>query len=296
MADQAAKLRSLVENLKQNRDTMPSASGPRIISITSGKGGVGKSNFTANLALALRKQGYRVLILDADFGFSNIDVILGVSCAYNLSHVLNHEKHLVDIINKGPEGVQIISGGSGMYDLFDVSPEQVDLIIKEMSGLDSLVDFILIDTGAGVSNSVIKMLASCHEVILVTTPEPTSIVDGYALLKTLASIDINEMIKIWLVVNKAESVKEADRIINTFKEVTERFLNIKINELGYILNDPNVTRSVKNQVPFILGNPRTNASKSILSITDKLLNQQLNNSNHRGFSSFLKRFAKMISS
>ncbi|HOV69201.1 MAG TPA: MinD/ParA family protein [Clostridia bacterium] len=288
--DQAFKLRQIVENLRRQKSSQTHNSA-RVIAVTSGKGGVGKSNFTANLAITLAKSGYKVLILDADFGLANIDVILGIEPQWNFSHVLKGLKGIKDIITEGPEGIRVISGGSGVYELVSMTPQQVDKIIAELRDIQETVDFVLIDTGAGVSEQVLKMIEASDETILIVTPEPTSVLDAYALLK--ASIHARQdksAPKLWLVVNRSENEKEATELLDSFTEIAGVFLNTEVNKLGFIPADSVVPNAVKSQAPFTLVYPKSNASRHIKDITIRLLNQPAPTSNS-GLARFFKVFA-----
>ena len=177
--DQADKLREKVEMLKEQ---VPSA---RVIAVTSGKGGVGKTSISVNLALQFQQQGKRVVILDADFGLANVEIMLGIRPQYNLADLIFNDKSIEEIITEGPNGVGFISGGSGVQDLVNLDKEKLKKLIAKLVKLDSLYDVIIIDTGAGIADSVIEFVLSSPEVLLVVTPEPTSITDAYSLLKAV---------------------------------------------------------------------------------------------------------------
>ena len=176
MKDQAENLRQLVMN-RADRQATVSTSNTRIITIASGKGGVGKTNFTINLGILLQKMGYKVLIIDADLGLGNVDIMLGLSSPYNLSHIVFNGIDIQEVIIEGPSGIMILPGGNGLLELANLKPRQLDKFIRELTKLESMVDIILIDTGAGLSANNIKMILAANEVILITTPEPTSLMD-----------------------------------------------------------------------------------------------------------------------
>ncbi|NLX70518.1 MAG: MinD/ParA family protein, partial [Clostridiales bacterium] len=171
--DQAEKLRQIVQELKLKKTSMEPKEA-RIIAVTSGKGGVGKTNFTLNCGIALKKIGYRVLIIDADFGLANIDVMLGITPKYNLFHVIDGKRKIQDVITEGPCGIKFISGGSGIWELINLSSHKLEEFMVMLEGLDNIADIILIDTGAGVSERILKMVLAANEVIIITTPEPTA--------------------------------------------------------------------------------------------------------------------------
>lgn len=273
--DQAEKLRSIISSLndiKTNQDGMQEESGvrkrARVITVTSGKGGVGKTNFSINMAILLSEFGLRVVIIDADFGLANIDVVLGVMPEFTLLDVIKDNKDITDILTQGPNNIKFISGGSGVEELIKLEKWQLDKFMEKMSQLDELTDIIIVDTGAGLSENVLSFVVAADEVILVTTPEPTSITDAYALIKMVSKMDKNKVLK--LVINRAENSDEAQQILKKLTFTSEKFLSFKIEPLGFILNDNNVSKAVKQQQPFILGYPRSTASKHMRDITSKL--------------------------
>jgi flagellar biosynthesis protein FlhG len=280
MMDQAEKLRQVIEDLKVkqlgNKMTLPAAPvkrTARVITVTSGKGGVGKTNITINLAIALSEQGYRVVILDADFGLANIDVLFGIVPQYTLLDVVKNRKNILEILADGPKNTRFISGGSGVEDLLKLDRQQTARFIEGMALLDRLADVIIVDTGAGLSDNVMSFIMAADEVLLVTTPEPTSITDAYALIKMVSNRDRTKKIK--LVVNKAESSVEAIDVLNKLVLVADRFLGLKLEQAGYILNDDAVIRAVKQQQPFMMIYPKSQAARNIRDISAKLDNREV---------------------
>ena len=257
--DQAQSLRELVGK-KQDI---------RVVSITSGKGGVGKSSISVNLAIAMSKLGIRVLVVDADFGLANVDVMLGVTTRYDFSHVLKGEKALSDIIQIGYEGVHFISGGSGVKDLLDIDEDQLAQLLDGVIHLDMPIDFIIIDTGAGINDSVIKLILASSETIVVTTPEPTSILDAYALVKTIAKEDITHPVHV--LVNKCENKKEAVRVQEGFIEVVARHLGKNVSPIGIIMYDHEIPQSIKRQIPITVGDPDGTTAMEIMHIARGIL-------------------------
>lgn len=264
--DQAERLRQIVKGLKEKQRAY--AQKARIITVTSGKGGVGKTNFTLNCAIALNSMGYRTLIIDADFGLSNIDVMLGMIPKYNLFHVITHKKKIEEVITEGPCGIKFIAGGSGIWELINLSAQDMEVLMKQLERLDELADIIMIDTGAGVSERVIQMILAANEAIVITTPEPTSVTDAYALVKSVVTIKKDMSLR--LVVNRAESAREARDVMDKFIRVAQRFLDIKLEPLGYILYDDAVVRSTKRQKPFVLEYPRSHASRQVYSMAQAI--------------------------
>lgn len=273
--DQAEKLRSIINSIngiKNNVDGTQQESSvrkrARVITVTSGKGGVGKTNFSINMAILLSELDLRVVIIDADFGLANIDVILGVMPEFTLLDVIKDNKEIADILTDGPNNIKFISGGSGVEELIKLEKWQLDKFMEKMSQLDELADIIIVDTGAGLSENVLSFVVAADEVILVTTPEPTSITDAYALIKMVSKMDKNKVLKV--VINRAEDDDEAQQILKKLIFASEKFLNYKIEPLGFILNDNIVIKAVKQQLPFILGYPRSTASRCMREIINKL--------------------------
>ncbi len=268
MNDQAGALRRIVSNIKQQRTRTP-GQGARVISVTSGKGGVGKTNFTVNLALALSKKGLRVLIVDADFGLSNVDVILGLNPEYDLSHVVRHQKDVRGIICDGPYGIRFISGGSGVQDLIRLSETQLTRIMDNLLQLEDIADVILFDTGAGITGHILKMIRASQEVVVVTTPEPTAIMDAYALIKTISTGITDQRVR--LVVNRADSDEEGRSTLSKIVAVVKLYLQLDVEELGYIPNDTAVAKAVRSQRPFVLSFPKSDAARSMEDIAWRVL-------------------------
>ncbi|MTI65704.1 MAG: MinD/ParA family protein [Firmicutes bacterium] len=264
--DQAQKLRNLV---KVNKDNDNNNKDIKIYTIASGKGGVGKTNVVVNTAITLQKKGKNVLIIDADLGLANIDVILGVSPKYTLYDVLFKDIDLNDALLRGPKGIKIIPGGSGVLEMTTLSVDKQEELAKEFLKLKD-IDTILIDTGAGISKNLLSFVTFSQELIIVTTPEPTSLTDAYSVMKVISKYNLKKDIKI--IINRVPNEKMAKSTFNTLKKTAKNFLNINLDNLGYILDDVRVMNSVMKQEPFVLGYPRCLASKCIYSITDKLLN------------------------
>ncbi len=257
--DQAEKLRKMVKEQEGPRRNA------RVITVTSGKGGVGKSSIAVNLAIALRRLGKRVIILDADFGLANIEVMLGIRPTYNLADLMFRGKNLSDIITRGPDYIGFISGGSGIQELTSLTRDQIVYLIQKLVELDEIADIIIIDTGAGIADSVLEFVAASTEVLLVATPEPTSITDAYALLKTLNrktdfSLD-NTVIKI--IANRIDSYEEGKELYDKLSLVVNRFLNLKLEYLGAIAQDASVSKAVMRQKPAVLAYPNSQFAKAI---------------------------------
>ncbi|MBW4083263.1 MinD/ParA family protein [Paenibacillus sp. S150] len=260
MMDQAQSLRRLVSSQDPIRAAGTGASA-RIITVCSGKGGVGKSNFTLNFALALKSMGKRVLLFDADIGMANIDVLMGVSAKYNLYHLLKREALIGDIIQKGPNGLPFIAGGSGMDELFSLSEADLSYFTDEIAGIADTMDFILFDTGAGLSKETMKFIASADDCLVVTTPEPTAITDAYALMKVVNNSYPEVSFK--LIVNQAGDEKEATGTSDKIRMAASRFLQLEVSFLGFISSDTHVVQAVKRQIPFSVAFPNSAAAKDV---------------------------------
>ena len=240
----------------------------RVLAVTSGKGGVGKTNFSTNLALTLTQQGLRVIVLDADLGLANLHVILGVTPRYHLEHVLLGERTLAETLFPGPGGIQIIGGASGLSDLANLDGRQRDYLVESLQELDTLADVVIIDTGAGLSHTVMSFLNAAEEILVVTTPEPTAITDAYATIKVVTGE--NPEAKIRLIVNMAQSAEEAQAVANRLNRIALQFLRVGLDYAGYLPLDPTVRAAVRAQKPFTLLYPNSPASRSVAQIARNL--------------------------
>ena len=232
----------------------------KVITISSGKGGVGKTNVVANLAVALSKSGKKVVLLDADLGLGNLDVLLGLAPKYNFGHVIRGEKEISEIMVEGPAGIMIIPAASGLQELTSLSAEQKINLFSQLEGLDDDIDIMLIDTAAGISQNVLFFNIVASEMIIVVSPEPTAIVDAYALIKVLYTKHGEK--KFRLLVNQARDDKEGLEVYKNVSVVADKFLNISIDYLGFIPYDENLRKAVRMQKPIIELFPTSKASKS----------------------------------
>lgn len=247
---------------------------PRVIAVSSGKGGVGKTNFVANLALFYASLNKRVLILDADLGLSNIDVIFGIAPRFNLKHVLTGEKRIKDIIVKGPMGIMIFPASSGVRELTGLDNDQRMRLVSELDSLDVPFDIFLIDTGAGIADNVLFFCSAAQETVVVVTPEPTSIADAYALIKVL-SRDFGEK-HFRILVNTARSEKEAFDTFRKLAIVADKFLRLSVDYLGYLPMDPHVKDAIIAQKGYISMYPNSAFTKKLGVIGRKILDAPLN--------------------
>jgi flagellar biosynthesis protein FlhG len=267
--DQAEKLRFL---MKKNLELSSKLKKPiGIYTIASGKGGVGKTNVVVNLAIALQKRGKKVLIIDADLGMANVDVILGLYPQSTLYDVLFHGKSFEETIINGPEGIKILPGGSGIMEMATLSVEKQEAIAHEFLTLED-IDIILIDTGAGISKNLLSFITFSQELIIVTTPEPTALTDAYSVIKVMANYKLKD--KIQIIINKCPNGISAINTYEKLRKTTDAFLKVQLVSIGYILEDPRVVNSVMKQIPFVIQYPQCIASKCIDTIADKILGQK----------------------
>lgn len=269
MNDQAQLLRQLVSGQVESKEKH-TQNEMHIITVASGKGGVGKSNFSVNLALALKGLGKNPIILDADFGLANVEVILGEHPKYNLSHLINGECQIKDLVTDSQYGISFISGGSGIRDMSFLPSYQIADISRKLEQLSELTDILIIDTGAGINDIVVKFCNLADQVYVVVTPEPTSITDSYALLKTLINnfkLDTN----VKLMINKADSQKEAHDVYKKLSYVCENFLQYPVDYAGFVPYDEQLFKAVKQQVPIFKYNVRAKASMAYYQIAKAYL-------------------------
>jgi len=278
--DQAVGLRKKRTGEIKNSSAVPPAISNlqkpvRVMAVSSGKGGVGKSNVVINLSLALSRMGLRVLIMDADLGLANIDVLLGLTPKYNMSHVLSGQKRLEDVLIEGPGGVKIMPASSGVQELTRLTDDHKLLFLELLDGLETDVDFLLIDTGAGISDTVLYFNLAAHERIIVVTPEPTSLTDAYALIKVLYSKHGERHFRI--LINSATEESMGKSIFAKLSRVADHFLDeLSLDYLGTIPHDKLVTKSVLRQKPLLEAFPDASASKAFLQIAENILRARPN--------------------
>ncbi|MGD0152355.1 MAG: MinD/ParA family protein [Thermacetogeniaceae bacterium] len=271
MLDQAENLRLMVRSIHKKMEDELFHSLPRrcrVIAITSGKGGVGKTNIALGLAITLAKASYRVMLMDGDMGLANVDVILGMYGKYNLSHVIKGEKSLQEIIIDGPHGLKIIPGGSGIYELANADSQTLLRILKDVNILDQQMDFFFIDTGAGVSNQVMTFLLSAQEILLVTTPEPTAITDAYSLIKLYHQHHGGGQLKI--IVNMIGDKQDGYLAAKRLQNAVRSFLHVELVILGYVAQDVAVQNAVSNHESYVLASPYTQASMDTIRLASEL--------------------------
>ncbi len=292
MTDQAHNLRNLVEQKRKEKiDKIVNEKDIKVYCIASGKGGVGKTNVVVNLAISLQRKGRKVLIIDADLGMANVDVVLGLFPAVTLFDVFFNNKSLQEAIIEGPEGIKIIPGGSGMIKMTTLDTAQQSKLAEEFIQLDD-IDTILIDTGAGISMNLMSFIAFSQEVLIVTTPEPTALTDAYGLLKVISELQLKKSIKV--IVNRVSGKDIALFTFERLKNTVEKFLRINLEYAGYIMDDIRVSNAVMDRKAFVLEYPNAVASKCINSISDRMIGKSKNEIRLRTMSEVYNRLIKVF--
>ncbi len=292
MADQAEKLREIMRERKNSKNGSPELNGiknngkTRTIAVSSGKGGVGKTNIAINLALSYAQLGKKVVVMDADLGLANVNVMMGIIPKYNLYHVIRKQKKMRDIIQDTSYGIQIVAGASGFSKIANLSEEERNSFVDELQDLFA-ADILIIDTGAGVSNNVLSFIAAADDVIIVTTPEPTAITDAYGIIKIIATEIENLDLGLKLVVNRVQSVTEAKKVAERVINIAGQFLNLRVDYLGFVYDDELVHNAVVKQKPFLVLDPKGKASMCIRHLMGRLENIEYKEGS--GIAGFLKR-------
>lgn len=279
MADQAQNLRELIRE---------QARWARVLAVTSGKGGVGKTSTSVNLAIALAQQNQRVVVVDADLGLANVEVLMGLNSLYTLQHVIHGERTMSEILVKGPGGIELVPGSSGLAKLADLGPGARQHVLAGLKELQELADFVVIDTMAGIGQNAIAFAAAADEILLVTTPEPSAIVDGYAAVKTIYQLRDDAVFR--LIINLVANDRQAHAVSSKLSNVSQQYLGRKLSYLGHIPRDPHVTQGVMQTYPFLLRYPNAPASKAVRDLATRLIQRPMVAEHSR--MSFLKRFAQ----
>jgi len=240
----------------------------RTIAVTSGKGGVGKTNITANLAIALSRLDKKVMILDADLGMSNIDVVLNLATKYNIKHLFNGEKRLKDLIVEGPQGIKILPASSGIQELTSLDEFQRMRLIEEFDSYEEDIDYLLIDTSSGISSNVAFFCMAAQEIIVVTSAEPTAMTDAYALIKVLYTKYQEKNFKV--LVNSVKDSHEATDVYRRLSTATERFLSISLDYIGYVPYDGYMKKAVRKQRALVDIYPGSDAAKNLTDIAERI--------------------------
>ena len=295
MSDQASRLRNLVEERAEEEARERTigelyfgvSEDTRVIAITSGKGGVGKTNLAVNLAVALQLSGKRVMLIDADIGMANVNLLMGSVTNRSLIDLLDDEVTLEDVVEDGVAGVKYISGVAGIEAALNLNRNEQKKLHKKLGRCSEMADIILIDTGAGLNRNVIEFVLAAEEVLLVTTPEPTSLADAYAVIKAYTTYTERRNIK--LVVNRIRDEEECEDVAEKINQTTKKFLELTIDTLGYIYEDKNVRESVHRQEPFVIVNQDSAASRCVFEIARSLLSGEKMSPVSRGWRGFLDR-------
>lgn len=289
MEDQAEKLRELMRQ-KNKQDIKPEKDKPskhtRIITVTSGKGGVGKTNISVNMALAYARLGKKVVVMDADLGLANVNVMLNMIPKFNLYHVIRKQKTMKEILQNTEYGIQIVAGASGFSKIANLTEEERQNFIDELDTLSN-ADIIIIDTSAGVSSNVLDFIAAADDAVIITTPEPTAITDAYGIIKIIATEIDNLNIGLKLVVNKVKTGAEAKKVADRMTNIAGQFLNLKVDYLGFIYEDPSVVQAVLRQRPFLVVDPKCKASQCVHHIVGRMEKSEVRESG--GFGNMIKR-------
>ena len=281
MSDQAQSLRELIKQ-RQRRG--------RVLAVTSGKGGVGKTNTSINLAIALVRRGSRVIVVDADLGLGNVEVLLGLNSLYNLQHVITGERTIMQVLVRGPGGIEIVPGSSGIAKIADLGPRARQNILHGLRQLQENADYIIIDTMAGIAQNAIAFAAAADEVLLVTTPEPSAIVDAYASIKTILQAREDAVIR--LIINQVASEQQANAVAGKLSSVSQQYLGRQLSHLGYVPRDTHVSQGVMQSEPFLLRYPQCPASKCIQDVATRIIYQKVDRRKNSG--GFFKRFAQTL--
>jgi flagellar biosynthesis protein FlhG len=295
MEDQAEKLREMMRQKKDGEQAGEGAAGDkskegkraRIITITSGKGGVGKSNVSVNMALAYARLGKKVVVMDADLGLANVNVMLNIIPKWNLYHVIRKQKTMREILVETEYGISIVAGASGFSKIANLTEEERQNFIDELDTLSN-ADIIIIDTAAGVSSNVLDFIAAADDAVIITTPEPTAITDAYGIIKIIATEIDSLNMGLKLVVNRVHSVAEAKKVADRMTTIAGQFLNLKVDYLGFIYDDPMVSQAVLRQRPFMVADPKCKASLCVQHIVGRM--EKSDYKERGGFSGMMKRF------
>ncbi|ASS65699.1 MULTISPECIES: MinD/ParA family protein [unclassified Paenibacillus] len=284
MNDQAQALRNLIKQ----RTGGQMEKNARLLTVTSGKGGVGKSNFSLNFGLALQSLGRKVLVIDADIGMANLDVLMGIPAPYSLYHLFTGDKSIRDIIQLGPSGLHFIAGGSGFRELLHLTDRQLQEADEQLGMLQGEYDFILFDTGAGLTRESERFIQAAHETFVVTTPEPTSITDAYALVKMVSGSMPDTRFRV--VVNRAFDEQEGRQTAAKMDMAADRFLGIRLPYGGYVADDGKVGKAVRTQKPVLIAYPDSDAARNIMQIARQYLDLPADSLPHRSVKGILQQW------
>jgi flagellar biosynthesis protein FlhG len=284
MIDQATALRNKLGSMNNEQDQ------PKTIAVISGKGGVGKSNFSLNFSIALSQFGKKALLFDMDIGMGNIDILMGITAHHTIVDLFEKNLSITDLLIKGPDGIDYIAGGNGLPSLFKLDESKSQYLIDQLQSVLHDYDYIIFDMGAGMSEESVKFLMAMDEIFVITTPEPTSITDAYSVIKYICLFD--QSIPMYLIVNRADNESEGMQTLKRLKQAVLQFLIKEIKLLGVLLDDRTVQKAVSHQEPFLLYAPKAVISKNLLDICKSYLGSEKNQekNQHTSFISKLQRF------
>ncbi|RSD28006.1 MinD/ParA family protein [Mesobacillus subterraneus] len=285
MNDQAEKLRNRLKTNLPSREA-------KTLAVVSGKGGVGKSNFSLNFSISLAKKGHKVLLFDLDIGMGNIEILMGKHSSLSIADFLSGKASMEEVIFQGPHGVEYIAGGSGLSQLIRMDQDSVDYFTSSLRDVLTKYDYLIFDMGAGLNEETLAILLSVNEIFVITTTEPTSMMDAYATMKYIHLADSE--LPFYLVVNRASSQKEGNDTLMRIEEVLRKFLGRTPIKLGFLPDDKAVQEAVKRQVPFIMFNERSQVSKALSEILEKYINKMSYNAEKRNNRSFTARLKQLL--
>lgn len=285
MNDQAEKLRNRLK-----MDTP--AKEAKTLAVVSGKGGVGKSNFSLNFSISLAKKGFKVLLFDLDIGMGNIEILMGKNSSLSIADFLSGKSSMEEVIFQGPHGVEYISGGTGLSQLVRMDRDSVEYFTSSLSEVLRKYDYLIFDMGAGLNEETLSILLSVNEIFVITTTEPTSLMDAYATMKYIHLADSD--LPFYLVVNRAGSAKEGNDTMTRLEDVLVKFLGRTPTKLGILPDDKTVQEAVKRQIPFTMFNERSQASKGMAAIIEKYINKESYNAEKRDNRSFTARLKQFL--
>lgn len=308
MADQADKLRMLAAEVKDRQSgakpeavpakapvdnpfRAPAPAQARVIAVASGKGGVGKTNMAVNLSLALGKLGRQVILFDADLGLANADLLLGIQPRWNLTHFFQGGRSLSEIMCDGPYGIKVIPSGSGIAQLADLGPQERERVLSHFALIEDQADYLIVDTGAGISRNVVAFAQAAEEVLVVTTPEPTARLDAYGLIKVLSMEGYPGRIRV--IVNMADTRTEGEEVGRLMENLAGRFLNQPVELLGIVPRDKEVQKAVRAQRPFLLERPDCPASAAVMAMATEISQVRLA-AEPKGLRNFLERLGAVL--
>lgn len=295
MSDQASRLRDLLEeraeaeaqSKKLGELSFGLKENTRVIAITSGKGGVGKTNLAVNLAVALQLAGKKVMVVDADIGMANVNILMGSATNRSLIDLLNDGVQLEDVIVDGAAGVKYISGVAGVEAALNLNRTEQRRLHRKLGRCSEMAEIIIVDTGAGLNRNVIEFVLAVEEVLLITTPEPTALADAYAVIKAYSTYTERRNIK--LVVNRIRDEETCDEVAEKINQTTKKFLGLTVDCLGYIYEDKAVLEAVQSQEPFVIAKPESPAARCVFELANGLLSGARMNSVSRGWRGFLDK-------